>query len=61
MTDYLSNMTGASESVTFGDNDRNQTDYYFTECDRIVRKLHHMFYFKRRKPAYEQCKTAKTY
>ena len=61
MTDYLSNMTGASESVTFGDNDRNQTDYYFTECDRIVRKLHHMFYFKRRKPAYEQCETAKTY
>lgn len=61
MTDYLRNMTGAEETLTFGDNDRNQTDYCYTECDQIVRKLHHQFYFKRREKAYEQCKPAKAY
>lgn len=61
MTDYLMNMTGAMETVTLGDNDRNRTDYCFAECDQIVRKLHHLFYFKRRETAYEQCKPAKTY
>ena len=61
MTDYLRNMTGAEETLTFGDNDRNKTDYCYTECDQIVRKLHHQFYFKRREKAYEQCKPAKTY
>ena len=59
MTDYLRNMTGAEETLTFGDNDRNKTDYCYTECDQIVRKLHHQFYFKRREKAYEQCKPAK--
>ena len=53
MTDYLRNMTGAEETLTFGDNDRNKTDYCYTECDQIVRKLHHQFYFKRREKAYE--------
>ncbi|MBO5624126.1 MAG: FUSC family protein [Butyrivibrio sp.] len=61
MTDYLRNMTGAKETLTFGDNDRNKTDYCYTECDQIVRKLHHQFYFKRREKAYEQCKPAKAY
>ena len=61
MTDYLRNMTGAEETLTFGDNDRNKTDYCFAECDQIVRKLHHQFYFKRREKAYEQCKPAKAY
>ena len=61
MTDYLRNMTGAEETLTFGDNDRNKTDYCYTECDQIVHKLHHQFYFKRREKAYEQCKPAKTY
>ena len=61
MTDYLRNMTGAEETLTFGDNDRNKTDYCYTECDQIVRKLHHQFYFKRREKAYEQCKLAKAY
>lgn len=61
MTDYLRNMTGAEETLTFGDNDRNKTDYCYTECDRIVRKLHHLFNFKRREKAYEQCKPAKAY
>lgn len=61
MTDYLRNMTGAEETLTFGDNDRNKTDYCYTECDQIVRKLNHQFYFKRREKAYEQCKPAKTY
>jgi uncharacterized membrane protein YgaE (UPF0421/DUF939 family) len=61
MTDYLRNMTGAEETLTFGDNDRNKTDYCYTECDQIVRKLHHQFYFKRREKAYEQCKPAKAY
>ena len=61
MTDYLRNMTGAEETLTFGDNDRNKTDYCYTECDQIVRKLHHQLYFKRREKAYEQCKPAKTY
>ena len=49
MTDYLRNMTGAEET------------YCYTECDQIVRKLHHQFYFKRREKAYEQCKPAKAY
>ena len=31
MTDYLRNMTGAEETLTFGDNDRNKTDYCYTE------------------------------
>lgn len=61
MTDYLRKMTGAEETLTFGDNDRNKTDYCYTECDQIVRKLHHQFYFKRREKAYEQCKPAKAY
>ena len=61
MTDYLSSMTGAKGTLTFSDNDRNKADYRFVECDRIVRKLHHLFYFKKRKSAYEQCETAKTY
>jgi uncharacterized membrane protein YgaE (UPF0421/DUF939 family) len=61
MTDYLRNMTGAEETLTFGDNDRNKTDYCYTECDQIVRKLHHQFYFKRRESAYEQCKSAKAH
>ena len=61
MTDYLRNMTGAEETLTLGDNDRNKTDYCYTECDQIVRKLHHQFYFKRREKAYEQCKPAKAY
>ena len=61
MTDYLRNMTGAEETLTFGDNDRNKTDYCYTECDQIVRKLHHQFYLKRREKAYEQCKPAKAY
>ena len=61
MTDYLRNMTGAEETLTFGDNDRNKTDYCYTECDQIVRKLNHQFYFKRREKAYEQCKPAKAY
>ena len=61
MTDYLRNMTGTEETLTFGDNDRNKTDYCYTECDQIVRKLHHQFYFKRREKAYEQCKPAKAY
>ena len=61
MADYLRNMTGAEETLTFGDNDRNKTDYCYTECDQIVRKLHHQFYFKRREKAYEQCKPAKAY
>lgn len=52
---------GAEETLTFGDNDRNKTDYCYTECDQIVRKLHHQFYFKRREKAYEQCKPAKAY
>ncbi|WP_197029480.1 FUSC family protein [Butyrivibrio sp. AE3004] len=61
MTDYLKNMTGAVDMITFGDNESNRTDYCYTECDQIVRKLHHMFYFKRRENAYEQCEPAKTY
>ena len=61
MTDYLKNMIDAKKVVTLSDNDRNRTDYRYTECDRIVRKLHHQFYFKRREKAYEQCKPAKTY
>ena len=61
MTDYLMNMTGAEDTVTLGDNERNRTDYCYTECDRIVRKLHHLFYFKRKETAYEQCEPAKTY
>ena len=55
------NMTGAMETVTLGDNDRNRTDYCFAECDQIVRKLHHLFYFRRRESAYEQCKSAKAH
>ena len=61
MTDYLKNMIDAKKVVTLSDNDRNKTDYCYTECDRIVRKLHHLFNFKRREKAYEQCKPAKAY
>ena len=61
MTDYLKNMIDAKKVVTLSDNDRNKTDYCYPECDRIVRKLHHLFYFKRREKAYEQCKPAKAY
>ena len=61
MTDYLKNMIDAKKVVTLSDNDRNKTDYCFAECDLIVRKLHHLFNFKRREKAYEQCKPAKAY
>lgn len=61
MTDYLKNMTGAEDTLTFSDNDRHQTDYCFAECEQIVRKLHRLFNFKGRKSDYEQCETAKTY
>ena len=47
MTDYLSNMSGSKITLTFSDNDRNETDYRYFECDQIVRRLHHLFYFKR--------------
>jgi hypothetical protein len=47
MTDYLSNMSGSKKTLTFSDNDRNETDYRYFECDQIVRRLHHLFYFKR--------------
>lgn len=48
MTDYLKNMIDAKKVVTLSDNDRNRTDYRYTECDRIARRLHHLFNFKRR-------------
>ena len=47
MADYLKSITGSEETLTFGDNERNKTDFCYTECDRIVRKLHRLFYFKR--------------
>lgn len=55
MTDYLKNMIDVKKVVTLSDNDRNMTDYRYTECDRIARKLHHLFHFKRREKNYEQC------
>ncbi len=51
MADYLKSITGSEETLTFGDNERNKTDFCYTECDRIVRKLHRLFYFKRRESA----------
>ena len=51
MADYLKSITGSEETLTFGDNKRNKTDFCYTECDRIVRKLHRLFYFKRRESA----------
>lgn len=49
MADYLSSLTGVKETLTFSDNDRNQANYCFAECEQIVRKLHRLFYFKRRR------------
>ncbi|MCR4637094.1 MAG: FUSC family protein [Butyrivibrio sp.] len=54
MTDYLSNMNEAEETVTFSDDHKGKANYCFTQSDQIVRKLHHLFYFKKRGPAYEQ-------
>ena len=51
MADYLKSITGSEETLTFGDNERNKTDFCYTECDRIVRKLHRLFYFKRSESA----------
>ena len=51
MADYLKRITGSEETLTFGDNERNKTDFCYTECDRIVRKLHRLFYFKRSESA----------
>ena len=48
MTDYLKNMTGAKNTLTFSDNNRNRTDYCYTDCEQIVRKLHRLFYFKKK-------------
>ncbi|MCR5656957.1 MAG: FUSC family protein [Butyrivibrio sp.] len=47
MTDYLKTMTGAENTLSISDNSRNKSDYCYEECDRIVRKLHHLFYFKK--------------
>ncbi|MBO4456335.1 MAG: FUSC family protein [Butyrivibrio sp.] len=52
MTDYLKNMIDAKKVVTLSDNDRNRTDYRYTECDRIARRLYHLFNFKRREKNY---------
>ncbi len=46
MTDYLMELSGAHDTLTFGDNSRNSTDYCYPQCDRLVRKLHHLFNFK---------------
>ncbi len=47
MTDYLRKMTGARNTLTFGDNDTHRPDYCDPECDRIVRKLQRMFCHRR--------------
>ena len=53
MSDYLRTMTGAENVLTISDNNRNKADYSYDDCNQIVRKLHHLFYFKRKETAYE--------
>ena len=45
MIDYLAAMAGTEDVVTLSDNKRNRSDLYFEECNRLVRKIHHMFYW----------------
>ena len=48
MIDYLMSTAETSRVVTFSDNKRNEADVYFEECNSIVRKIHSMFYWKKR-------------
>ena len=48
MIDYLMSSSETSKVVTFGDNKRNECDVYCEECNSIVRKIHHMFYWKKK-------------
>ena len=49
MIDYLKTLTVSREVLTFCDNKRNSADYYFTECNQIVRKMHKLFYWGQRR------------
>ncbi|MBR4831844.1 MAG: FUSC family protein [Butyrivibrio sp.] len=48
MIDYLANMAGTEGVVTLSDNRRNPSDLYYDECNRIVREIHHMFYWDKK-------------
>ena len=49
MIDYLKNSVGSNSSVTLSDNKRNISDMYFAECNQIVRKIHNLYYWDKRK------------
>lgn len=46
MADYLKTMSGADKVMMLSDGKRNNADYISDDCNQIVRKLHHQFYFK---------------
>ncbi len=43
MVDYLKNMTGTNTQISLSDNNNSDADYYFPECNQLVRKMHHLF------------------
>ena len=47
MIDYIKNQAGTSGVVTFSDSKRDSADFHYPECNQIIRKVHHMFYWGR--------------
>lgn len=45
MIDYMKKQAGTGKAVTFSDSKRDIADFYYTECNQIIRKVHHMFYW----------------
>ena len=47
MIDYIKNQAGTSGAVTFSDSKRDSAAFHYPECNQIIRKVHHMFYWGR--------------
>ena len=47
MIDYIKNQAGTSGVVTFSDSKRDSAAFHYPECNQIIRKVHHMFYWGR--------------
>ena len=47
MIDYIKNQAGTSGAVTLSDSKRDSAAFHYPECNQIIRKVHHMFYWGR--------------
>ncbi len=47
MIDYLMDKYGTAQTISLSDNDRNTSDFLFDDSNRMVHKLHNMFYWKK--------------